>query len=998
MYGKSMRQETSDVDLSRATSELMVRKVEQQDGEQDPSVHPWGGLSTTKDDILTLLDCFIEAKPLTVLQNVFDNALARERERKTRYPDACSAGGRGYGTREMCALHTARPSCDTLENFLSPLGEETRSSLLLMREEYFIEKLTHRFNRKKFCRDCRKNVIREFKELKEPKRMRRERHCNCWFCVDNGFQCEVFEDGIIVDWSQCLSEADGSFHHFEWAVGTHEGESDIFGFEDVGMNARVHKTGINLLQFENYYITLRTCRPDGRCTEYCVKAHVLKGKSCVHLQHTLVVGDGFVTITNGESMKSFFERAEKVEEEDEDSSMNRDGNDLDIDGSHTQKHAKTPELAREFLLDAASVIFKEQIVKAFRDGTAQQNAKTVFVSLALKLLEDRVHVACKELITLEKQNKLLEEEAKELREEQERRMKRKMKEREKKHRQKQKLKEKGVKLVESKSPYDIPSLNNSSTSTNHEWTGTPCSRDSANAEIVDLCSTDGVIDQSSCQENSAEHSNEVTELSAMGSHDCWRTSEQIDSQEEPGKIVDSRWQSIERKRRSARSCSSIVPKGGQTGNAQKITIPKQVWQPLDARKKTGLYSTDNAPGSVGNVNPLKFIDWDANGYQKLRTRCDEPVPLAFENSSNIYKSRIDRACECDERGQAASSDRTHMMIKQDCYSTHDESFWHDENRMTNSDSSVSLSSFLGEGDRESTSSSVTISSEQNPESLSFDGPEGCLNRIDSKLDTPALRTASGSLLETCARRGFREYRPEATRPTHNDRFGFDTPYQGQQLHQQSMHTPALRTASGSLLETCARRGFREYRPEATRPTHNDRFRFDTPCQGQQLHQQSMHLPPNLSATMRLHSHCWASRANRNFENVNCQTAANFKSVPPSPPCRTGAKQIADHPHRDMNLERHPFHKLKPLGKKDPPEHNGKTQDPTDASFSLFQFSLPIASPVPPSSEDYKNGDFAGRMPLAQVQAQLCSKELTDVKEYELFSTKDSGIFSFMQIK
>ncbi|GJN27792.1 hypothetical protein PR202_gb15843 [Eleusine coracana subsp. coracana] len=848
MYGKSMRHETSDVDLSRATSELMVRKVEQQDGEQDPSVHPWGGLSTTKDDILTLLDCFIEAKPLTVLQN-------------------------------------------------------------------------------------------------------------------------VFEDGIIVDWSQCLSEADGSFHHFEWAVGTNEGESDIFGFEDVGMNARVHKTGINLLQFENYYITLRTCRPDGRCTEYCVKAHVLKGKSCVHLQHTLVVSDGFVTITNGESMKSFFERAEKVEAEDEDSSMNRDGNDLDIDGSHTQKHAKTPELAREFLLDAASVIFKEQIVKAFRDGTAQQNAKTVFVSLALKLLEDRVHVACKELITLEKQNKLLEEEEKELREEQERRMKRKMKEREKKHRQKQKLKEKGVKLVESKSPYDIPSLNNSSTSTNHEWTGTPCSRDSANAEIVDLCSTDRVIDQSSCKESSAEHSNDMTELSATGSCDCWCTSEQIDSQEEPGKIVDSRWQSIERKRRSARSCSSIVPKGSQTGNAQKITIPKQVWQPLDARKKTGLYSTDNTSGSVGNVNPLKFIDWDANGYQKLRTRCDEPLPLAFENSSNIYKSRIDRACECDERGQAASSDGTHMMIKQDCYSTHDGSFWHDVNRMTNSDSCVSLSSFIGEGDRESTSRSVTISSEQNPESLSFDGPEGCLNRIDSKLDTPALRTASGSLLETCARGDFREYRPEATRPTHNDRFGFDTPFQGQQLHQQSMH-----------------------------------------------------LPPNLSATMRLHSHCWASRTNRNFENVNCQvrysninpylrqhchmhpnpfqkTAANFRPVPPSPPCRTGAKQIADHPYRDLNLERHPFIKLKPLGKKDLPEHNGKTQDPTDASFSLFQFSLPIASPVSPSSEDYKSGDFAGRMPLlAQVQAQLCSNELTDVKEYELFSTKDSGIFSFMQIK
>jgi hypothetical protein len=129
----------------------------------------------------------------------------------------------------------------------------------------------------------------------------------------------VFEDGIIVDWTQCLSsEADGTFHRFEWAIGTQEGESDISAFEDAGMNARVHKTGINLAQFESYFITLRAWRSDDRCTEYCVKAHVSKGKSsCVHLpQHALVVGGGYVTITNGGSMKGFFERAEKVEEED----------------------------------------------------------------------------------------------------------------------------------------------------------------------------------------------------------------------------------------------------------------------------------------------------------------------------------------------------------------------------------------------------------------------------------------------------------------------------------------------------------------------------------------------------------------------------------------------------------------------------------------------------------------------------------------------------------
>lgn len=44
-----------------------------------------------------------------------------------------------------------------------------------------------------------------------------------------------------------------------------------------------------------------------------------------------------------------------------------------------------------------------QVEKAFREGTARQNAHSIFVCLALKLLEDRVHVACKEIITLEKQ-------------------------------------------------------------------------------------------------------------------------------------------------------------------------------------------------------------------------------------------------------------------------------------------------------------------------------------------------------------------------------------------------------------------------------------------------------------------------------------------------------------------------------------------------------------------------------------------------------------------
>ena len=53
------------------------------------------------------------------------------------------------------------------------------------------------------------------------------------------------------------------------------------------------------------------------------------------------------------------------------------------------------------LSDSMMLFF--QVEKAFREGTARQNAHSIFVCLALKLLEERVHVACKEIITLEKQ-------------------------------------------------------------------------------------------------------------------------------------------------------------------------------------------------------------------------------------------------------------------------------------------------------------------------------------------------------------------------------------------------------------------------------------------------------------------------------------------------------------------------------------------------------------------------------------------------------------------
>lgn len=481
MYGKSLQQEGVNGHLPRNRPGASSNQNDGdlsiingcQDEIQDPSVHPWGGLTTSRDGSLTLLDCYLCSKSLKGLQNVFDSARARERERELLYPDACGGGGRGWisqgmvgygrghGTRETCALHTARLSCDTLVDFWSALGEETRQSLLRMKEEDFIERLMYRFDSKRFCRDCRRNVIREFKELKELKRLRREPRCTSWFCVaDTAFQYEVFDDTIHADWRHTFADTSGTYRHFEWAVGTGEGKSDILEFENVGMKGSVKADGLDLGGLSACFITLRAWKVDGRYTELSVKAHALKGGQCVHCR--LVVGDGYVTITRGESIRRFFEHAEEAEEEEDDDSVDKDGNEMDGECSRPQKHAKSPELAREFLLDAATVIFKEQVEKAFREGTARQNAHSIFVCLALKLLEERVHVACKEIITLEKQMKLLEEEEKEKREEEERKERRRTKEKEKKLRRKERLKgkekDKGKNSCERKQSPDVPDL------------------------------------------------------------------------------------------------------------------------------------------------------------------------------------------------------------------------------------------------------------------------------------------------------------------------------------------------------------------------------------------------------------------------------------------------------------------------------------------------------------------------------------------------------------
>ena len=79
MYGKSLQQEGSG-------GHLPCNSKTQNDGGlsltngchdeiQDPSVHPWGGLTTTRDGSLTLLDCYLYSKYPKGLQNVISDQI-----------------------------------------------------------------------------------------------------------------------------------------------------------------------------------------------------------------------------------------------------------------------------------------------------------------------------------------------------------------------------------------------------------------------------------------------------------------------------------------------------------------------------------------------------------------------------------------------------------------------------------------------------------------------------------------------------------------------------------------------------------------------------------------------------------------------------------------------------------------------------------------------------------------------------------------------------------
>lgn len=69
----------------------------------------------------------------------------------------------------------------------------------------------------------------------------------------------------------------------------------------------------------------------------------------------------------------------------------------DYDNPDRIRHAETPELAREALLDSVVLIFKSQVEVAYREQRAGQNALLLLVHLVLEMMEQRLLEAYSDL-------------------------------------------------------------------------------------------------------------------------------------------------------------------------------------------------------------------------------------------------------------------------------------------------------------------------------------------------------------------------------------------------------------------------------------------------------------------------------------------------------------------------------------------------------------------------------------------------------------------------
>ena len=363
----------------------------------------WDVLSLEGDSEARLAERHVQDGALTVVDAWRKRRVARQRH-YAEFGDVCGGDWvRLKAGAKVCSLHSRRMSCEALHRHWEALPAADRAGLLRMAEEDFVERLDHHL-RQNICSDCRGNVTRAFKEVKDLRRLPGGCRCNEWFCApDQGaaFSYEFTETSVSASWDKHV--ADPTRYEWQFAVGTLPGAADVVPFgptAEGGKSTRVDVDGLSLTK-RHYCLTVRGTGPAGKTVSLQGRATLMDEELCVH--QYVRVGEGEVRLDIGESAMDTFQRAEEVLEEIEEEEAFEPED-------RKRMHAETPELARETLADAAALIFTERIQNTLCERCAQDNAAGLLAGAAIELVEERVWVAARDAKCEALQAELLAEE------------------------------------------------------------------------------------------------------------------------------------------------------------------------------------------------------------------------------------------------------------------------------------------------------------------------------------------------------------------------------------------------------------------------------------------------------------------------------------------------------------------------------------------------------------------------------------------------------------
>ncbi|KAJ6844939.1 uncharacterized protein M6B38_288255 [Iris pallida] len=432
-----------------------------------------------------------------------------------------------------------------------------------------------------------------------------------------------------------------------------------------------------------------------------------------------------------------------------------------------------------------------------------------------------------------------------------------------------------------------------------------------------------------------------------------------------------------------------LPKGKvTTGTPTRDAIHrKQVWEPMNARRK-GNRSSCDPDCTMRSVDVAEQTIED----NKAASGCSSEIPgdvCKPDTMSNNESHEDDRRISCSGFVPVTKSECYLKDGEESCFPTINKC----GDPVPSSSSSDNCSSCLSEGD-----SSISSSSAQNTESSSTSDSEDASPQSEGRVDTSSTyKTNVGSSftrpstefsMSSCIAHVPREERGNTFHNFENGGYEFDMfppkhilPIQGQNVHHMPVFPPSTvgyHNQSPVSWPATPASGLMQF-PQTGHfvfPPSTLGYSLPAACPsefGMQYNSRQAATPPLFNA----HHHSAYQAGNRVY--------------PPNPKEQSRCSRV-DEP-RMLSLK--------------PPSsgHNGsvgnasRSRDDESSSFSLFHFGGPIAvaAGLNASSVSQKEGS-TGRMvsssSASAAQVDTSSKEKMAVEEYSLFSAGNAAMFSF----